>query len=187
MQNEGKPWHFCIGVPDHTSSKPVGLIGREVPSLSKPNMWSQMTWSFYLRSKCSDTKEQPFRRMEITSQFLVSEVPVYAVLVFVGVFPEVFFSCFWPAGRISLPLLHKGWRSRLLYLWVSGDQAAAFFPKLPVSTLPGSSCLCCHTLLLQGPRNAGCSAVCCQLDPLIINFVDCASLTGLESGGFCEG
>jgi len=37
MQNEGKPWRFCIGVPDHTSSKPVGLISREVPSLSKPN------------------------------------------------------------------------------------------------------------------------------------------------------
>lgn len=31
---------------------------------------------FLLKVECSDTKEQPFRRMEITSQFLVSEVPV---------------------------------------------------------------------------------------------------------------
>lgn len=49
---------------------------------------------FLLKVKCSDTKEQPFRRMEITSQFLVSEVPVYVVfvLVFWGVVPEgVFF------------------------------------------------------------------------------------------------
>lgn len=89
MQDGGKSRHFCIGVPDHTSSKPVGLIGREVPSLSKPNNVKPNDLKFLLRVECSDTKEQPFRRMEITSQFQVSEVPVYVVC----------FSVFWGCSR----------------------------------------------------------------------------------------
>lgn len=34
---------------------------------------------FLLKVECSHTIEQPFRRMEITSQFQVSGVPVYVV------------------------------------------------------------------------------------------------------------
>lgn len=44
---------------------------------------------FLLKVECCDAKEQPFRRLEITSQFLVCEVPVYmVVLVFWGVFQK---------------------------------------------------------------------------------------------------
>lgn len=44
---------------------------------------------FLLRVECSDTKEQPFRRMKITSQFQVSEIPVYVIC----------FSVFWRCSR----------------------------------------------------------------------------------------
>lgn len=40
---------------------------------------------FLLKIKSSDTKGEPFRRIEITSQFLVSDVPVYMVC-FSGLF-----------------------------------------------------------------------------------------------------
>lgn len=35
---------------------------------------------FLLKVECFGTKEKPFRRMEITSPFPVSEVPVYVVV-----------------------------------------------------------------------------------------------------------
>lgn len=67
---------------------------------------------FLLKVECSDTREQPFRRMEITAQFQVSEVPAYVVCFSVlgGCSRGCFFFFSWclPAGGISLPLLHKG-------------------------------------------------------------------------------
>lgn len=60
---------------------------REVPSLVKAKYVKPNYLKFLLNVEHSDTKEQPFRRMEITSLFPVSEVPVYVVvLVFWGVF-----------------------------------------------------------------------------------------------------
>lgn len=102
MQNEGKPWHFCVGVPDHTSPKPVGLIGRDVPSLSKPNTWSQMTWSFYLRSNVLILKNNPSGEWKSLLSFrLVKFLRVWFVLVGCSR-GWVFFSWCLPAGGISL-------------------------------------------------------------------------------------
>lgn len=71
----------------------MGIIGREVAFSVKASYVKPNDLKFLLNVKCSDTREQPFRRMEITSQFLVSEVPVHVVFVLVlwGVVPEGFF------------------------------------------------------------------------------------------------
>ena len=45
---------------------------------------------------------------------------------------------------VTVPVSFRRWGSSRL-----------FFPELPGSTLPRSSCPCCDTLLLQGPCNPG--------------------------------
>lgn len=84
MQNEGKSRHFCRNYwTTQVQDQWDPLTERGAFSVKakyvKPN-----DLKFLLKVKCSDTKEQPFRRMEITSLFPVSEVPV------LGGFPEVF-------------------------------------------------------------------------------------------------
>lgn len=92
MQNEHNSRHFYRRVtgPHKFRTSGTPLTERGAFSVKakyvKPN-----DLKFLLKVECSDTKEQPFRRMEITSLFLVSEVPVYVVvLVSGGAFPEVF-------------------------------------------------------------------------------------------------
>lgn len=89
MQNEGKPQYFCIGVLDH-NVKTSGTRWRRGNFSVKAKYVKPNDLNFLLQVKCSDTKEQPFRRMAVTSQFQVSEVPVYVVLVFWGLFQRLF-------------------------------------------------------------------------------------------------
>lgn len=155
----------------------MGLIDREVPSLSKPITWSQMTWSFYLRSSVLILRNNLSGEWKsLLSFWLVKFLCTWCFTALEGRSRRVFFlSWCWPAGGISLPLGCKGWCSQLLYLWVSGGQAATFSFLNSQSAGSPACCSCPVTpYFYKGHATqalqAGCSAVCCQLDPLIINF-----------------
>lgn len=87
MQKEGKSQHFYrIYWTTQVQNQWDPLTERGAFSVKakyvKPN-----DLKFLLKVECSDAKEQPFRRMEITSLFPVSEVPGYVVVfVFCRVF-----------------------------------------------------------------------------------------------------
>lgn len=176
MQNEGKPQYFCIEVLDH-NFKTSGIHWQRGDFSVKAKYVKPNDLNFLLQVKCSETKDQPFRRMAVTSQFQVSEVPVYVVLVFWRLFQRLF-GYFWPVGRILLPLIQKGQCSQSLYLWVSGDQAAAFFPFLSCQSADSWS-VPVHAVTrhcLQGPCSPS-STGCCQLNPRMAHFIGCTSLS----------
>lgn len=147
---------------------------------------------FLLKVKCSDTKEQPFRRMEITSQFQVSEVPAYVVCfsVFGGCSRRVFFKLVLTSGVEfhSLCCIKDDVLNDCTCEFQEIRQQPPFLSRAAWQHAPQQFLSCAatcyfyrgHAALAQ--QTAGCR----QLDPLIINFVDCVSLSGLQSGGFCE-